>query len=202
MMEILQALEASGYAMWVKESSTAYVAVLAFHTIGLAFLVGISGATAMRILGVARSMPLAPMEDFFPLMYAGFWINAVTGTVLLTLYPTNFLTDPTIYIKLTAIVVAMIVVAKLRAHVFAGAANLDTAAGSKRAKVLARTLLTVWFVALVAGRLTAYTIPTKLQTAAAAIVVILLALLVGYIAGRSLGWIKSPRRGSHHVGIT
>ena len=203
MMEILQALEASGYAMWVKESSTAYVAVLAFHTIGLTFLVGISGATAMRILGVARSMPLAPMEDFFPLMYAGFCINAVTGTVLLTLYPTDFLTDPTIYIKLTAIVVAMIVIAKLRAHVFAaGGASLDTAAGSKRAKVLASTLLTVWFVALVAGRVTAYTVPTKLQTAAAAIVVVLLALLVGYIAGRSLGWIKSPRRGSDHVGIT
>ena len=184
-MEILQALEASGYAMWVKESSTAYVAVLAFHTIGLTFLVGISGATAMRILGVARSMPLAPMEDFFPLMYAGFWINAVTGTVLLTLYPTNYFTDPTIYIKLGAIVVAMIVVAKLRAHVFAGGASLDTAAGSKRAKVLASTLLTVWFVALVAGRVTAYTVPTKLQTAAAAIVVVLLALLVGYIAGRN-----------------
>jgi hypothetical protein len=191
-MEILQALEASGFAMWVKESSTAYVAVLAFHTIGLAFLVGISGATAMRILGVARSIPLAPMEDFFPLMYAGFCINAVTGAVLLTLYPTDYLTDPTIYIKLAAVVVAMALVHKLRAHIFRGEADLGTAAGSKKAKTMAATLLAVWLVAIVAGRVTAYSLPTKLETAAAVIVFIVLALLVGYVAGRSLGWIKSP----------
>ena len=190
MMEILQALEASGFAMWVKESSTAYVAVLAFHTIGLAFLVGISGATAMRILGVARSMPLAPMEDFFPLMYTGFCINLATGTVLLTLYPTDFLTDPTIYIKLSAIVVAMVVIAKLKAEVFRND-NPDTAAESKRAKTLAATLLVVWLIATVAGRVMAYTIPTKLQTAAAVIVVMALVLLIGYFARRSLGWIKS-----------
>jgi hypothetical protein len=190
-MEILQALEASGFSMWVKESSTAYVAVLAFHTIGLAFLVGISGATAMRILGVARSIPLAPMEDFFPLMYAGFCINAVTGTVLLTLYPTDFLTDPTIYIKLSAVVAAMILVQKLRARVFGGGGDLETAAGSKEVKTMAAILLVVWLVAIVAGRVTAYSAATKLETAAAVIVFMVLAVLVGYFAGRSLGWIKS-----------
>jgi hypothetical protein len=190
-MDILQALEASGFSMWVKESSTAYVAVLAFHTIGLAFLVGISGATAMRILGVARSIPLAPMEDFFPLMYAGFWINAVTGTVLLTLYPTDYLTDPTIYIKLSAVVAAMILVQKLRACAFGGEGDLNTAAGSKKAKTMAVMLLVVWLVAIVAGRVTAYSVATKLETAAAVIVFMVLAVLVGYFAGRSLGWIKS-----------
>ncbi len=64
MMALLEALESSGFAMMVKESNTGYVATLAFHSIGMAFLVGISGATALRVLGVARSLPLAPMEDF------------------------------------------------------------------------------------------------------------------------------------------
>ena len=50
MMEILAAIEASGFAMFVKESNTAYVATLAWHSIGMAFLVGISGATALRVL--------------------------------------------------------------------------------------------------------------------------------------------------------
>lgn len=190
-MEILQALEASGFAMWVKESSTAYVATLAFHTIGLAFLVGISGATAMRILGVARSMPLEPMEDFFPLMYVGLWINILTGTVLLSLYPTDHLTDPAFYIKLGAVVAAIVIVRMLQAHVFGGGASLDTAAGSKKAKMLAGTLLGVWMVATTAGRLMAYDAPTQLQTAAAVLVFTVVALLVGYFVGRSLGWIKS-----------
>ena len=43
MMEILTAIEASGFSMWIKENSTGYVAILAFHTWGLVFLVGISG---------------------------------------------------------------------------------------------------------------------------------------------------------------
>lgn len=194
-MEILGALEASGFAMWVKESSTAYVTVLALHTIGMAFLVGISGATAMRVLGVARAIPLAPMEDFFPLMYAGFWINAATGTVLLALYPTKFLTDPTFYIKIAAIVVALVVVRKLGNLVFDGGASLATAAGSKKAKMLSVTLLAVWVVATTAGRLTAYTLPTKIQTAVAVLVFAVVALLVGYVGARSLGWIKRSEKG-------
>lgn len=195
MMEMLQAIEASSFSMWVKESSTAYVAVLAFHTIGLAFLVGISGATAMRILGVARSMPLEPMEDFFPLMYVGLLINAVTGMVLLSLYPTKFLVDATLYIKLAAVTVAIVIIRKLQSHVFGGGANLDTAAGSKKAKMLAGTLLAVWLIAITAGRLTAYTLPTKLQTAAAVLVVAVVVVLIGYFVGRGLGWIKSSDQG-------
>ena len=189
-IELLEALEASGFAMWVKESSTAYVAVLAFHTIGLTFLVGISGATAMRILGVARSMPLAPMEDFFPLMYVGFWINAATGTVLLSLYPTKFFVDATLYIKLGAITVAIIMIRKLQAYVF-GSPNLAKAAESRKAKLMAGTLLAVWLVAITAGRVMAYTLPTKLQTAGAVLVVAALALLIGYFARHILGLIKS-----------
>ena len=165
MMELLQALEASRFAMFVKESGTAYTAFLAFHTIGLAFLVGISGGTALRVLGVARNLPLAPMEDFFPLLYAGFWINAVTGVVLLSLYPTKYVVDPTMYIKLSAVALAMVALRLFRAHVFGEKATLDTAAGAKKAKVLAVAMLTAWMIAITAGRVTAYTPITKIQTA-------------------------------------
>ncbi len=124
-MGVLAALESSGFAMFVKESTTIYTATLALHAIGLAFLVGISGGTALRILGVARSLPLAPMEDFFPLMWAGFWINALTGVVLLMLYPTDFLANAAIYIKLGAVACAIVNIRMLRAHVFRGGAKLD-----------------------------------------------------------------------------
>jgi DMSO reductase anchor subunit len=191
MMEILQALESSGFSMWVKESSTAYVAVLAFHTIGLAFLVGISSATAMRILGVARSIPLEPMQDFFPLMYAGLWINLFTGAVLMCLYPTDYLTEPTIYIKLSAVVIAVVLLRKLHREVFKSAADTEAAADTKQVKQLCCWMIFVWLVATVAGRVMAYTMPTKVQTAAAVLVFAVIALLVGYGIGRSMGWIGS-----------
>jgi hypothetical protein len=190
-METLQALEASRFAMFVKESSTAYTAFLAFHTIGLAFLVGISGGTALRILGVARNLPLAPMEDFFPLMYAGFWINAVTGVVLLSLYPTKYVTDATMYIKLGAVALAMITLRRLHVHVFRAGASLDTTAGAKKAKALAGALLAFWLIAITAGRVTAYEVPTKIQTAAAVLIATAVMLLGGYFAARGLRWIRS-----------
>ena len=189
-MEFLVALEASAFSMWVKESSTAYVAVLAFHTIGLTFLVGISGATAMWILGVVPSMPLAPMADFFPLMLVGFLINLLTGSVLLCLYPTDYLVDPVIYIKLAAIVVALVMINKINTHVFAHE-DPETRAQTKTAKRYAATLLCMWLISIVAGRVIAYTLPTRLQTAAAVLIVVSAVLLVGYLVGRSRGWIKS-----------
>ena len=192
MMEILAALEASGFAMSVKESNTGYVAILAYHSIGMALLVGISGATALRILGVARSLPLMPMEDFFPLMWAGFWINALTGVVLLALYPTKFLVDVVFYMKLGAIAIAIVTLRRLIAHVVRDEASLDTEAGAKKAKMLAGTLLTVWGVAITAGRLTAYSLTTRVQTAAAVLILTVVMLLVGYVAARRLSWIKSP----------
>jgi hypothetical protein len=190
-IEILEVLEASGFSMWVKESSTAYVSVLAFHTIGLVFLVGISGATAMRVLGAARSMPLEPMQDFFPLMYAGLLMNIFTGLILFCLYPTNYVVDASFYLKLAAIVGAAVTLRKLRALLFESAAGAEAVAETKQAKVLATVLLAAWLAATTAGRLTAYTVPTKLATTGAVVVFMTLALLIGYAIAQLTRWMKS-----------
>jgi hypothetical protein len=188
-MEMLAVLEASGFSMWVKESSTAYVAVLAFHTIGLVFLVGISTATAMRILGIANGIPMQAMQDFFPLMYAGAAINVLTGTVLLTLYPTKYLVDPTFYIKLAAIGVAIIALRKIRALVFDISDAADTDSVSRPTRTLAWTIISAWLVALVAGRVMAYSVPTKLETAAAVLIIVVIAVLGAQLATR-MGWVS------------
>jgi hypothetical protein len=49
----------------------------------------------------------------------------------------------------------------------------------------------MWLISIVAGRVIAYTLPTRLQTAAAVLIVVSAVLLVGYLVGRSRGWIKS-----------
>jgi len=193
MIELMELVEASAFAMWVKESSTAYVAVLAFHTIGLAFLVGISGAIAMRILGVARGIPLQPMEDFMPLMFAGAAINVFTGLVLIVLYPTNYLTEPTIYVKLAAIAVAVVVLRRLKAVVFDSPLDAEEVAQQAPIRVLAVAMMVSWVVATVAGRVMAYTMPTKIQTAIAALVFLALGFGMVHLAGRRLGLLDEAR---------
>lgn len=193
-MELLQALESSGYAMWVKESSTAYVAVLAFHTIGLSFLVGISGAIALRILGAARAMPLAPMEDFYPLMFVGLWINVFTGLILLSLYPTQYVVDPIIYIKLAAIVAAMMLVRRIKTALFEDGVDPDIVAETPGIRLLAVFMIIAWLTATISGRITAYDLVTRLQTTAAFVVFLVIALAIGYVVGRSMGWIKASNQ--------
>jgi hypothetical protein len=187
MMDLFQALESSGFSMLLKENSTIYVAILAFHTIGLSFLVGISGTTALRILGVAPSIPLRPMKGFFPLMWAGFWINAFTGSLLLCLYPTDYFVDVSFYIKIVCVVTAIVLVRKMQATIFGNDVDTDVAAETGEARNLAKLMLVVWLVATVTGRVMAYSIPTKVQTGLAVVIFLGVALLVGKFAGRRLG---------------
>ena len=57
--------------------------ILFLHTLGLGILVGFTAAIDFRVLGFAEQLPLAPLARFFPLIWIGFWINAVSGTLLL-----------------------------------------------------------------------------------------------------------------------
>src|SRR5262249_60556135 len=104
-MQFLASLENSGFGTWVREAPTiwAYPTVLFLHTVGLAFLVGINVAIDLRILGVASSMPLAPMKKLFPWMWAGFWINAASGVALLIADATTKLANPVFAVKMAVI---------------------------------------------------------------------------------------------------
>src|SRR5438046_3140032 len=83
-MEMLNAIENSGFGIWVRESGSmwAYPTIIFFHSLGLSFLVGMSVALDLRLLGVGRGIPLAPLERLYPIMWVGFWINAASGVAL------------------------------------------------------------------------------------------------------------------------
>ena len=157
MMEFLASIENSAFATWVRESSSllAYPAILFLHTVGLGFLVGLNAAIALRILGVARRMPLAPMVKFYRVMWIGFWINALSGTALLAADATTKMMNPVFYIKLGFITLAVINMVLIRRIVF-GNPSLDLSPVTAVAKVMAVTSLIFWTGAIAAGRLMAY----------------------------------------------
>lgn len=80
-MELLAWLEENALSTSVRESRLLYPTILALHSVGMAFLVGLSAAIDLRILGCAPRLPLAPMERFFPVMWLGFWV-ILAGTSL------------------------------------------------------------------------------------------------------------------------
>ena len=141
MVDFLVWLEATALSTWLRESISllAFPTVLVLHTVGMGFLVGANAAMDLRILGVASSMPLKPMERFFPVMWFGFGVNAVSGVLLLIAYPAKALTNPLFYFKLILIVLAVTNIRLLKKHVF-GDPSLDEmpmAPISRKGKIVA-----------------------------------------------------------------
>jgi hypothetical protein len=123
-------------------------------------VVGINAGIDLRILGLAPALPLAPMEKFFPLLWIGFLVNAVTGTILLIADATTKMTNPDFYIKMAFIALALINLRMIRKRVF-GDPYLDKKPFSSDAKVLALTSMVFWLGAITAGRLLAYIGPVS-----------------------------------------
>jgi hypothetical protein len=156
-MAFLSALENSAFGAWVRESSSlwAYPTILFLHTVGLGFLVGLNAAIDLRILGVARKAPLAPMEKFYTIMWVAFWINALSGTALLIADATTKLTNPVFYIKMSLVTLAVVNMWLLRRFVFRRL-PIDSGAVAGFGRALAITSLILWGGAITAGRLMAY----------------------------------------------
>ena len=161
-MDFLLRLEQSGFSTWIRESSSlfAFPGVLLLHTIGMGVVVGINAGIDLRILGIAPALPLAPMEKFLPILWVGFWVNAITGVVLVVADATTKLSNPDFYVKMIFIALAVINLRMLRNRVFLDPL-IDKEPLSTNAKILAVTSLIFWLGAITAGRLMAYVGPVS-----------------------------------------
>ena len=162
MMDILKAIENAGFSRWVVESSSvfAFPSILLLHTIGMGVVVGICAGIDLRILGYAPAMPLAPMERFIPLFWVGFWVNTVTGIIMLAADATTKAINPDFYVKMAFVFLAVINLQILRKRVFRDPL-IDKAPFSMNAKMLAILNLIFWLGAITAGRLLAYVGPVS-----------------------------------------
>jgi hypothetical protein len=194
MTPVLEWLESTWLSTTLRDSPNVflYPTILAFHTLGLAFFVGISSAIALRILGVGRIVPLAPLKRFYPIMWIGFFFNAVSGLLLLIIEPTKFLTMVDFYVKLVVIAGAVYCNRALYIRRFRHPATVDPNPLPAGDRALAVTILVLWGAAITAGRLTAYDdASVQWQTAVATLVVSVVMLVFGFIGVRLLGLIRT-----------
>jgi hypothetical protein len=156
MMEFLAALENSGFGTWLRESPSiwAYPAVLTLHTLGLGVLVGGNAVLDLRLLGWGRAIPLEPLERLFPIMWGGFWVNAISGIALFVGDATTKGTTWVFMTKLVIIVVGVVLLVALRRTVYGRGTAMAIETPTSRA--LAATSLVLWFLAIVTGRYMAY----------------------------------------------
>ena len=118
----------------------------------MGLLAGSNAALGFRVLGFAPRIPLPAMDKFYPVMWFGFIINAISGVLLLIGYPTKALTNPVFYLKLAFIAAGMLLMFWLRRNVVR-----ESKRPLNQAKLVAAILLLFWAGAIVSGRLLAYT---------------------------------------------
>ena len=162
-------LEATAPSVWIREATSVFVfpTILTLHAIGMALAVGVNAAMAIRLVGFAPGVPMEEMRRFVPVMWCGFWMNTVSGVLLLLGYPTKALTNPMFYLKIALIAIGMWLFTRMARHMFedegARAATLSRGQEDPRGRdtsggrLLGLASLACWAAAITAGRLLAYT---------------------------------------------
>lgn len=162
MMDFLSWLEHLKFSMWVLGSGSvwAYPTILTMHTIGMGIVAGVAAVINLRLLGVSPATPIRPLEKLYPLMWSGFWINAVTGTTLMIADATTKLTNPDFYVKMVFVFSGVALIVILRKKVFRDP-NIDKGPVPGNVKRLAWLSMICWIGAITAGRLLAYLGPVS-----------------------------------------
>jgi hypothetical protein len=105
-MEFLVSLENTWIADAIRTIPWLYPAFETGHYIGLSLLVGGILLIDLRVLGMARSLPLQSMIGLLPFVWAGFIINVLTGSLLFIYGATSFATNGAFLLKMGFIVLA------------------------------------------------------------------------------------------------
>ena len=105
-MEFLAWLENTPIANAIRTIPWLYPTFETGHYIGLSLLVGGIMLIDLRVLGVARALPLKSMIGLLPFVWVGFAINVFTGSMLFIYGATNFGTNAAFILKMGFMLVA------------------------------------------------------------------------------------------------
>src|SRR5215813_15561152 len=135
MMALLTALHDSAFSTWIREAETvwAFPTVLTIHTFGMMLLVGSAWFVDLRLLGVARTIPIGPLRPLFRIMWFAFWINLATGVLLFIADPERKSTSLLFAFKLLLIAINLPLLVRLERTLYGeGTEPVDVTPAAKR----------------------------------------------------------------------
>ncbi|MBP5856980.1 DUF2214 domain-containing protein [Marivibrio halodurans] len=153
MEALLAALEGNALAQGLRFSRWGYAAVNTAHVLGIALLVGAILPLDLRLMGLWRRVPLAPLARVLrPTAAVGLLIAAASGALLFATRASEYAALPLLQVK-----VLLILSGASAALLLHRAAGADLAgAGAGRLRLHGALSLTCWLGALVCGRLLAF----------------------------------------------
>ena len=124
------------------------------HFIGLILIIGAFGALNVRILGMMKQLPVAPLHRFIPWGLAGFFLNIVTGMLFFMGMPGFYTPNVVFQIKMFTIMLAGLNLLLFQCtSAFRSLEHLGPGEDAPLyAKIVAASSLFLWIAAIVLGR--------------------------------------------------
>jgi hypothetical protein len=170
MGHLLEWVEESRLSAAIAGSQFVYPGILTLHAIGMSLVVGLNTAVSLRVLGVAPTLPLPAMAKFYPVMWAGLWLNIITGILLTMAAATRVLVDPVFFMKMTFVSLAVVNMQLLKRGLLreddrspermvpeaVGTLVVPATQSNKKIRGMAIASIVLWGGAITLGRLMAY----------------------------------------------
>jgi hypothetical protein len=124
------------------------------HFLGLSMLVGCIGLFDLRLLGMAKRIPIASIHKLIPWGLAGFAINITSGSLFLLTEPDQYIYNPAFQFKVLFVMLAganalTFYLTTYRRATQPGASPDAPVTG----KIIAAVSLSLWIAVIVCGRL-------------------------------------------------
>ena len=131
------------------------------HFVGLTLLFGSIVAWDLRLIGVAKQVPIAAFHRLVPFAVMGFAINAASGTFFLMTHPDQYVYNPAFHLKVLCLILAGANVVLFYLTLFRRVKRLGPGAqGPALARLSGAISLALWTIVIVAGRMITFYRPT------------------------------------------
>jgi hypothetical protein len=151
------------FAVWLKGTAISgfvthypwvWPACETLHFIGIALLIGVTGALDLRLLGFMRAVPVVAMLDLMPWAVAAFAVNLVTGVLFFVGEPGQYVNNPAFYAKVLFIMLAGVNAVFFQVVLYRETCSVGSNEHtSALAKIVAVTSLLSWMAVMYWGRM-------------------------------------------------
>jgi hypothetical protein len=157
MMGFLLWLENSGFADWIRSSFIGYPLVLTLHSIGMAIMVGFVFMLNLRLVGLFDRIPYSALSKMLGLAWVGFGINVLSGIAIFTSQASAYVSNVPFLIKIAAVFIGAGITGYMQPILYRESATWENQSDVPDSiKRLAIVSLSMWAVAIIMGRFTAY----------------------------------------------
>jgi hypothetical protein len=147
-------LEHTTLAYWITQIPWVWPAGETLHFIGMALLIGAVGTVDLRMLGVAKGFPFAPLHQLVRWGIFGFVVNLITGVMFFIGIPTQYVHNQAFFWKMVFIALAGVNVLVFYVTTFHKIEDMGPGEEAPRsAKIIAGTSLFLWAAVMYMGRM-------------------------------------------------